>query len=171
MGNSKRFCFIFKKPLYERIVIQSDKAGFGKSDKAVIAFVYSVILNTLYKRENGKKEVINHDTIGCVYIVQAGENGPVKIGFTRNSRVNERIDSLQTGCPYEIRTLYLLTGCTRMDEQKLHIEYRDFRLKGEWFDAAVLPSLKEKLEAILHDKSKQQAVNISPLRSKYRSGN
>jgi hypothetical protein len=72
-----------------------------------------------------------------VYFVQAGEDGPVKIGFSSKfSGVRSRIDSIQTGCPWPlvVRRIIPVNGVS--SERRLHDEFAQYRLSGEWFDPA-----------------------------------
>lgn len=66
----------------------------------------------------------------AVYVVQAGEGGPVKIGFTNKPR--RRIAELQTGLPQRLRVLHLFDG-SEEDERRLHRRFAEHRVSGEWF--------------------------------------
>lgn len=73
---------------------------------------------------------------GYVYFIACPETGRVKIGFTSKSP-EERLRNLQTGSPTELKLMCFQPG-TRADEQHLHEILGDFRLHGEWFEAADL---------------------------------
>lgn len=61
-----------------------------------------------------------------------------KIGSTKGS-VNERIKSLQTGCPYEIRIVEVYdTKHGQTIERTLHNRYNHFKTYGEWFSLSIL---------------------------------
>ena len=66
-----------------------------------------------------------------IYFIQCGENGPIKIGYTDNG-VETRMAQLQTGCPYELRLLWVYTG-NDLTESQLHKEFAHERIRGEWF--------------------------------------
>lgn len=66
---------------------------------------------------------------GWVYVV--GFAGYVKIGFTSRS-VEERIVSLQTGCPEPIAVYATLRGSLSF-ERHLHDRFKSFHTQGEWF--------------------------------------
>lgn len=68
---------------------------------------------------------------GRVYFVQAGEGGPIKIGWTGGSP-SARMAALQTGNPHRLRLLTSIEG-TAADEAALHARFADSRLEGEWF--------------------------------------
>lgn len=72
----------------------------------------------------------------AIYFIQCGKNGPIKIGQTEND-IKERIRQLQTGCPYELRLLWVYTG-SDYDEKDVHGLFEHERIRGEWFH----PSLK-----------------------------
>ena len=68
---------------------------------------------------------------GKIYYLRAGEDGPIKIGFTKGNP-SDRITVLQTGCPYPIIFLGAQHG-TQVEERRLHREYAPYWLSGEWF--------------------------------------
>lgn len=62
------------------------------------------------------------------YVVQRGDDGPVKIGRARD--LTKRMESLQTGCAESLSVLRTIRG----DHEKvLHAACAPFRLRGEWF--------------------------------------
>lgn len=66
-----------------------------------------------------------------IYFIQAGKNGPIKIGHT-NGDVKERLQQLQNGCPYELILLWCIKG-TPEDEAYLHKKFKPEQIRGEWF--------------------------------------
>jgi hypothetical protein len=69
--------------------------------------------------------------MGQIYFLQAGTDGPIKIGFTEVP-IKRRIANLQTGCPWKIYKLALKKGKFR-DEQAVHQHFEKYELCGEWF--------------------------------------
>lgn len=67
-----------------------------------------------------------------VYFIQAGDNGPIKIGIARNPR--KRLRQLQTANPERLRLLGTIDGDLEV-ERRIHSELEDWRLAGEWFRA------------------------------------
>jgi hypothetical protein len=68
-----------------------------------------------------------------IYLIRAGESGPVKIGYARSVRdARGRIDSLQVGHWEILRVLRLWEGDMR-DERRMHMRFADLRIRGEWF--------------------------------------
>jgi hypothetical protein len=67
---------------------------------------------------------------GLVYFIQSGDDGPIKIGFTRN--LAARLRQLQTGHPAKLRVLRAFRGDERL-EAWLHRHFAAHRLNGEWF--------------------------------------
>lgn len=65
-----------------------------------------------------------------VYLVRAGENGPVKIGFTARGTV--RLTKIQTDNPEKLIALRFLIG-DKQTEAALHARFAAQRLRGEWF--------------------------------------
>ena len=70
---------------------------------------------------------------GLVYFVQAGDDGPVKIGFSRAPA--QRVADLQTSNPAPLRLLATIPGCL-VSEAMLHREFGEHRIRGEWFHPA-----------------------------------
>jgi hypothetical protein len=72
---------------------------------------------------------------GFVYIIQAGDDGDVKIGWAVNPP--DRLKNLQTGNSLELRLLHFeRIGSKRAAgrvERWLHQEFEGHRIRGEWF--------------------------------------
>lgn len=69
-----------------------------------------------------------------LYIISEGEDGPIKIGRSRNP--GSRLLELQTGNARRLRVVasYELTHDEACDaERRLHEELADWALSGEWF--------------------------------------
>lgn len=66
-----------------------------------------------------------------VYFIRAGEDGPIKIGFTGGSPY-VRMRDLQTGNHERLRLLGAVPG-TSKDENAFHRRFGDLRGEGEWF--------------------------------------
>lgn len=65
-----------------------------------------------------------------LYAIQAGEDGPVKIGLARKPW--ERLAALQTANPVRLRGIAAWSGS--VDQEKaLHELFAADRLEGEWF--------------------------------------
>lgn len=68
----------------------------------------------------------------CVYFIQAGAGGPIKIGLAAD--VAKRLAALQVGNPHKLSILGVIR-CDAADiEASLHRMYRAERLSGEWFN-------------------------------------
>jgi len=66
----------------------------------------------------------------CVYWIQEGTDGPIKIGRTCN--VRKRRKELQTGNARRLNVLATVPG-DRHTERTLHLTFAHLRLDGEWF--------------------------------------
>jgi hypothetical protein len=69
---------------------------------------------------------------GYVYFLRAGNDGPIKIGFSSTS-VERRIHGNQVGCPHKLIFLGVMAGGADL-EQRLHRVFRVCALRGEWFN-------------------------------------
>jgi hypothetical protein len=65
-----------------------------------------------------------------VYFIQAGDDGPIKIGVSRKPK--RRIESLRTASPVELRLIAVIVGGEK-EEQALHRRFSEDRTHGEWF--------------------------------------
>lgn len=66
-----------------------------------------------------------------IYFIQVGDDGPVKIGFTKLSP-SIRLSGLQVANPYPLRMLGRMVG-NAATERFLHKKFARNRLRGEWF--------------------------------------
>lgn len=71
---------------------------------------------------------------GRIYFVQAGDDGPIKIGWTMD--VERRLLELQNGNHLELRLLGSCEGSEQMEAQ-LHRRFAMHRMRREWFSPAV----------------------------------
>lgn len=68
----------------------------------------------------------------AVYMVQAGDGGPVKIGLTSNEGLINRLGMMQSNNHVRLTLLRVLDGGSAV-ERSLHRAFADLRLHGEWF--------------------------------------
>jgi len=83
----------------------------------------------------------------AVYVIQAGDDGPVKIGYT-SGPAEKRLRGLQTGNPYKLRILKVFDGDER-HESELHRRFAGHRIRGEWFDPCVIESMPDHKNGIV----------------------
>lgn len=81
-----------------------------------------------------------------VYFIQAGENGPIKIGVTRASSSLKRLCKLQ-GSHYEKLTLLKEVEGYFDLEKWYHELFKKYHIRGEWFniDKDILSVFPEKI--------------------------
>jgi hypothetical protein len=60
--------------------------------------------------------------------------GEIKIGFATD--VPKRIIGLRSSMPHEPKVLAIIPDGTRDDEARLHLEFAEYRLHGEWYKNA-----------------------------------
>jgi hypothetical protein len=92
-------------------------------------FEFKARISTMFMREDSP----------CVYFIQDGEEGPVKIGLATCSSLELRITSLQIGNPRVLRFVGVvcLQGGRHIgyrEEQRLHQHFQAFNIRGEWFE-------------------------------------
>ena len=71
--------------------------------------------------------------MGCVYFIQAGDRGPVKVGFTGGNPY-ARMAALQTGHHTRLRLITVVPGGPELEDD-LHGYLRSagLHIRGEWF--------------------------------------
>jgi len=91
-----------------------------------------VLLPDLERSGQGKPS--RRSTEPCVYFLRVGDDGPIKIGFTRD--IIRRLRGLQTAHPEEIRLLAkIVVRFPRQLEREVHARFAHLRISGEWFRA------------------------------------
>lgn len=66
-----------------------------------------------------------------IYFIRGAGQTDVKIGYSAN--VKGRMVDLQVGMPREVELLLAIPGSQR-DEKELHLRFRPFHIRGEWFE-------------------------------------
>ena len=83
-----------------------------------------------------------------VYLIKCiNKDGFIKIGVARN--VQSRLETMQTGCPYELKILASIKCMSKGQaygiERSLHYLFGRDRVRGEWFRKV---SMKKAHEAL-----------------------
>jgi hypothetical protein len=100
--------------------------------------------------EGGSVEtiVLNDALKSCgLYVIKIQGTRKHKIGITKNIR--KRLKEFATGNPYNLKLLFFIsTNHFKSLEKFLHNEYKEYRLKGEWFsfDSKVIKKLEGHLQ-------------------------
>lgn len=92
-----------------------------------------------------------------VYLVQAGGDGPVKIGWTK--AVGRRLGELQAASPVELELRGVLDAPPEL-EAALHRAFARLRLHGEWFQPVVLDRIEDALASIELPSRKMPAATV-----------
>jgi hypothetical protein len=79
-----------------------------------------------------RPDVYSSGSTGFAYFVRAGDDGPVKIGWSVHPK--KRLAELQVGNPYPLEIVGMIPG-NRGLEGDLHHIFAEWRLTGEWFEA------------------------------------
>ena len=96
------------------------------------------ISDLVLELERGRSMINRVKGETVLYVIQRGNDGPIKIGFTRN--LKSRLAQLQSA---SAEKLHVLRVYKMADVEKaIHAELeRASRLEGEWFPADLLPSV------------------------------
>lgn len=110
---------------------------------------------------------------GVIYIAEQVGGRLVKIGWTKGCP-KRRVQSLQTGSPKKLRLLGTIPAESVEDEKRLHIQFADLRVKGEWFRRSrrimALVPREQKPSAAQVKKAKVEEVLNTYLRDSIRFG-
>lgn len=68
---------------------------------------------------------------GYVYFIQAGDDGPIKVGYTTHPEI--RLGRLQVANPETLHLRAVIWVRERGVEVSLHKEFAAHRIRGEWF--------------------------------------
>ena len=103
-----------------------------------------------------------------IYFILDTYSNAVKIGYTTIKGLRRRLQTLQTGTPYELRLLGALWGDKKIEKQ-LHEKFHYSHIRGEWFhytkeleefiaecwDFSIVESLEKKLLNKITNKSSE----------------
>ena len=90
----------------------------------------SVMQCNVYIPKDGKSfSLIKTDPL-YIYFIQEGDNGPIKIGISRDPE--NRVRAIQVSCSKTTKLLCSVLG-TVEKESALHEQFKNIRLHGEWF--------------------------------------
>ncbi len=67
-----------------------------------------------------------------IYFIKA-PSGHVKIGSTHPTKLRERIAELQVGNHQQLELIRIIENASREQEAWLHKQFKNFRIRGEWF--------------------------------------
>lgn len=75
--------------------------------------------------------------MNVVYLIQAGDNGPIRLGTTTDRGLRRHIAALQKGNAEQLAVLDLFDGDERL-ERRLHVTFTDQHVRGDWYSPDIL---------------------------------
>lgn len=87
------------------------------------------VLRQMHEQRNSKKQEPKQES-GFVYLMRNARNGMTKIGWSKTPSLREK--TLSSEEP-EISMFAYWEGTVK-NERDLHAVFRDYRVRGEWFD-------------------------------------
>lgn len=95
-----------------------------------------------------------------VYMIRAGEKGPIKIGKAEN--VERRLAELQTANYEELKIIAIIpcgsTKAAEYVERGIHKRFARSRIRGEWFKGNIkFSNVQEKLINVEHREANEKA--------------
>ena len=85
-----------------------------------------------------------------IYFIQAGENGPIKIGEAYNIR--ERLKQLQIGNHLKLYLIGEIQNVPRMVEKEIQNKFKKYHLRCEWYK----PDIKNELEIVINEQNNKK---------------
>jgi hypothetical protein len=95
-----------------------------------------------------------------LYVIQAIGHDLYKIGYS-SADPERRLEDLQTGCPYDLKTILLMDG-ERADEARIHnfLKEKGLHVRSEWFEIKSYHLFELLAEMALKREIKSNAVSI-----------
>lgn len=82
-----------------------------------------------------KTTLVEYALLKLYFIKINRKKGPIKVGVTMD--IDERLRSLQTANPYELKVLASICCKSKRHafelEQDIHVKLKRYRVRGEWF--------------------------------------
>jgi plasmid maintenance system antidote protein VapI len=101
--------------------------------------------------------------IGCIYFIQEGRDGAIKIGWTSNDPQRRR-DNLQIGNSHDLHLIGVVPSVEKGAEASWHLRLSAHRKRSEWFfpTAEVLAAVRQQFPAPPRETLKPVLVAIQP---------
>lgn len=93
--------------------------------------------------------------MNVVYLIQAGEDGPVLIGGVAERSLRRHLATLQHGNHEALSVREMLDGDERL-ERRLHVTFEDYRVRGDWYRPEILQILPDDLERVPRDEDAEE---------------
>ena len=120
----------------KRITVRRSTRARSESEARVVVDSWGVLPSA---------RTFKFDVWGLVYFVEAVGTDRVKIGWTKDDGLEQRLATLQTGCPYPLRAVATYPGLMFHEHQE-HSAFRDDWVHGEWFVRS--PNLERRMRSI-----------------------
>ena len=118
-------------------------SGIGKTQFHGLKLNKSkIILKVIYDNKKKKNKLLRIEnkikkqdkSNGYIYIIHAEKTNYYKIGISKDAPRN-RIASIQTGSVFDLKFIDIrYTKQFRVLEKDLHRQYKDYNVRGEWFE-------------------------------------
>ena len=116
------------------------------------------------------KRLIQHDgkieeKEKSVYFIQEGKKGNVKIGISANPF--RRKGEMQSGNSEKLNMVLIIENANQDLERKLHNFFREYNLRGEWFENDVIGLLKYEIKNegvfnIYEKEKRKKKIELNP---------
>lgn len=115
---------------YLKYQCEYEKIHYEKEIEKIKKSVTNIRYTRLQQINELEKELEQRYKIGVIYFITDGNF--VKIGYCYN--LKNRLEELQVGSPLKLYVRrHYLSEYPYLEEQRLHEEYKEFHLRGEWF--------------------------------------
>ena len=115
---------------YLKYQCEYEKIHYEKEIEKIKKSITNIRYTRLQQINELEKELEQRYKIGVIYFITDGNF--VKIGYCYN--LKNRLEELQVGSPLKLYVRrHYLSEYPYLEEQRLHEEYKEFHLRGEWF--------------------------------------
>lgn len=155
---AKKICITVDDDVYEKLNEVARK-NFGAGKLSVSRYLHLILARNVNRQWNTEHPQKTRNEKGCVYVIQEKGKGYIKIGFGKD--FENRMESIKTNNPHEIKVLAVVNGCIMQDELNLHEKYRDFCIRGEWYKEAILNHLFDDIESLKTRSKERHSIPTS----------
>jgi hypothetical protein len=158
MMAKKRICISVDDGLYMKLLDVARKT-YGEGKMAISAYAHLALARSINRQHDSEIPQKIRGNKGCVYIIQEQGKGYVKIGFAKY--FPDRLASLKTDNPHDLKIIAVIQDCIMQDELDLHKKYAEYRVRGEWYEAALLRVINDDITRLENSRNDGKGVPTS----------
>ena len=113
-----------------------NRSTVGKCKTCAIEYAKNYRESLIQKKLTRKNKPAQYNNRGLLYIIGTTPDNPIKIGITTGNSIKVRLSGLQTSHWLELKILFQSNVIENLRdvEAELHKTYKQYNVRGEWFD-------------------------------------